>query len=283
VAKEKSFTRAAQTMKIGVPLLSKKIARLEEELGVRLFHRSTRKVSLTDDGLSLLPQVTSTLEDLRGLEMKFERKDKIAGTIRVSAGPVIAVRLLAPTITKFTELHPDIKFDLAISDHFVDMVDGQVDVAVRVDEPASSSLIYKKLAPCRMTLVASPKYLKTCDKPLKKPKDLWNHRLLLSPVLEEIRFADGSFSFLDFDDSKKIKADGALVINALALHGAGIALRGVWDVEPYIKSGELVEVLPNHPIENFGDIYAVIPSRRFLSQRVRTFIDFLTQQTRSWN
>ncbi len=278
VATEGNFTRAAQKMRIGLPLLSKRIARLEEELGVRLFLRSTRKVSLTDEGRGLLPHLSSVLEDLKGLEDRFEKKETLEGTIRLTSLESLTHRLLSPILQEFHELHPKVHFELDLTDQVVGLVENQFDLAIRIDEPTDSTLVYRRLAPNRLVFCASPEYLKRNKAPIRKPEDLRNHVFLDLRVHDWCRFKDSQYKLGDFSQRQWIKCESGVFLTELARRGFGITARSIWDVGDMLKSGELVQLLKNHPLEDYGEVYAVIPSRRYLAHRVRAFIDFLTEK-----
>lgn len=281
VAKEGSFTRAAQRQGLGLPYLSKRIAQLEEDLGVRLFQRSTRKVSLTHEGRGLLTSVQSFLEDAQSLEEKFEPKDTISGTIRLSCVTAFAHRVIAPLIVRFNEIHPDVRFELEITDSLIDLIDNQLDLAIRVQEPAGSDFVFKKLIPNELVLCASPSYLKGAKR-IRKPEDLMSHRMLTLQLYENCRFSGSKLEVGDLMNARAIRCENGLFLTELACQGAGIAIRSIWDVNSLLRSGKLVRVLEHHGIEPFGNMYAIIPHRRLLAQRVRAFICFLEADAKRW-
>jgi len=280
VAKDKNFTRAASRLKISPPQLSKRVAALEDELGVRLLHRTTRQVSLTQDGQGLLPHLEAMLEDLQGLENRFERADRIEGTIRLTCVTALAHRVLAPLIAEFMNLHPDVQFEVDPTDQMIDLIDQQMDLGIRVEEPRGADFVFIKLLENRILLCASPEYLRRHPRPVRSAQDLAHHSFLALKVYEKCRFLKTNLRVGDLRPAQKLRCESGLFLTQMTLDGAGIAVRSDWDVRPLIDKGLLVEVLPKQKIESFGHVYAVIPNRRLLARRVRVFIDFLTERIR---
>ena len=282
VAKESNFKRAAGRLNIGAPLLSKRIAKLEEDLGVRLFQRSTRKVSLTHEGRGMFPHVQSFLEDAQGLEDRFGQTDEVVGTIRMTCVTAFAHRIMAPIIAEFCELHPKVAFEFEATDGFVDLIDAQMDLAIRVQHPTGADFVFKKLLQNNLVLCASPKYLKAARRPIRKPEDLSSHRLLMLKSYEGCRFKGAAVALGELQGAQKVHCESGLFLTELACRDAGVAVRSLWDVLGLLKSGKLVQVLEKYPLDPFGDMYLVIPTRRLLAHRVRTFVDFLTAKTQHW-
>lgn len=278
VAQDQSFVVAAKKLNIGPPLLTKKIQALEAELGVRLFQRTTRKVSLTQDGLAILPRVKAFLEDGRNIENQFESKAELSGLIRISSITAFTHRVLADLILKFRKLHPQVNFEVDPNDRYVDLIDSQFDLAIRVDEPKGADFIYKRLIDNHLVVCASPKYIKENRVALHHPNDLKKYAMLTLDVYKDCRFIKTQIPIGYFFESKQISSESGLLLTDLALKGAGITIRSYWDVKPFIDQGKLVRLLSNHPIEHFGTIYAVMTGNRLLARRVRVFMDFLEQE-----
>ncbi len=283
VANHGSFSKAAKALRIGVPQLSKRIARLEEQLGTRLFARTTRVVALTDEGKALLPRISALLDDLTSIETSFESTQELSGTVRVTCVSSVARGLLIPVLTRFTKKNPHVRIELDLSDGLVNLVESGFDVAIRIhDEPEDSTLVYRKLLPNRLVLCASPKYLGRTAHPPKRPSDLRDHPLLMFSALEESRFKNGSYRLVDLAEKKPILCNSGWFLTELAVNGAGILVRSLTDVHDHLKKGTLVQVLENYPVEAFGDVYAVTSSRRYLAPRVRAFLDFLSECAVEW-
>lgn len=282
VAKHGNFTRAAQMLRVPLPQLSKRVSKLEGQLGVRLFQRSTRVVTLTDEGKALMPKVASILEELSSLETLFENSEKITGTIRITSVPFIAHRLLIPVIEEFNKQNPEVEIHLDLSEKLENILESNFDVAIRIQEPKDSDLVYRKLLPNDLVFCASPKYLKKKPAP-KNPTDLQNHDLLALSIHRNCRFKNEGLKLGDFYNSRSITCENGWYLTELALRDFGVLARSIWDVQDYLKSGQLVQVLKKYPLETFGHIYAVIPSRRFLAPRVRIFLDFLLKYASKWH
>jgi DNA-binding transcriptional LysR family regulator len=278
VSQSNQFSKAAEKLKIGAPLLTKKIQILEQELGVRLFQRTTRRVSLTQEGIELLPKVKAILEDLANTESQFENLKELEGTIRISCITAFTHRVLTPILVEFQNKYPKVKFEIDPNDNYVDLVDSVIDIAIRVDQPRGANFIYKKLTENKLVAVASPEYLKKSSKKIKHPKDLKSHKVLSLSVYENCIFKKTNVRIADIKGEASIVTNSGLYLTELALQGAGIAIRSIWDVEPYLKNKKLLQVLPEFELENFGTVYAVMTGNRLLAKRVRVFMDFLEQQ-----
>lgn len=283
VAKHGNFSKAARVMEIPVPQLSKRVAKLEDRLGVRLFQRSTRVVNLTNEGRALLPRIEAILEDLNGIENSFETQKQLSGKIRITCVPFIAHRFLIPTMESFKKAFPDIHIDLDLSENLINLIEANIDLAIRIhDDPEGSDLVYRRLAPNNLVFCASPAYLKKA-KPITKPRDLHHHSLLMLSVHENCQFQKSHHGKLgDFKKSKWLTCDNGAFITDLALNDFGILVRSIVDVRAHFQKARLVQVLENYPLETFGNVYAVIPNRRFLAPRVRTFLDFLVKESSKW-
>ena len=281
VAKAGSFSGAAQGLKIPVAQVSKRVAKLESHLNVRLFQRTTRVVSLTDEGRLLLPRVQSVLEDLTAAEALFECQQTLTGTLRLTCVPFIAHRLLLPVLEEFMQLHPKLRLELELSETFLDLVASGLDMAIRIETPKDSGLVYRKLIPNDLIFCAAPSYLKKSPPP-KSPKDLLQHNLLTLGIHRRVRFRDEPLKLDAFEACKRVTCENGAFLTDMALHGQGVLVRSVWDVQPHLKSGALVQVLKKYPLETFGHVHAVVPSKRYLSPRVRTFLDFLVAKSAEW-
>lgn len=282
VAKHGSFSAAARFLKVPTPQISKRIARLESQLGIRLFQRTTRVVSLTDEGKSLLPKIESILEDLHEAENLFESRKKISGSVKVTCVPFIAHRLLLPVLGDFFEKNPHIHVVLELSESFRNLVQEGYDMAIRIETPKDSDLIYRRLAPNDLIFCASPAYLERNSKELQSPIDLMNHDLLSLSIHNRARFIAKDYTLGDFSSSKKITCEDGVFLTDMALKGMGVLVRSILDVQDHLEKGHLVEVLEDYRLETFGYLHAVIPSKRFLAPRVRSFLDFVLQQSQHW-
>lgn len=282
VAKYGGFAAAARKMKISIPQLSKRIAKLEEQLGLRLFRRSTRSVLLTNEGEVILPKIALALENLGSIESTFESNAKLSGTIKITSVPFVAHRLLIPIFQKFMDLNPGISFDLDLSERLVNLTEDNIDIAIRIHAtPTESGLIYRKLVPNKLILCASPLYLAR-HKPIKKLEDLKAHCFLMLNIHKQCLFEKKRICLADLEPKRVFYSDQGWFLTQLALQHCGVLVRSVWDVKSYLISGELVPILTNSPLKDFGQIYAVISNRKFLAPKVRAFLDFMVQESQQW-
>lgn len=282
IAIDGSFSAAAKKLNLNPPQLSKKITKLESELGVRLFYRSTRRLSLTEEARSILPHIKTLLEDYSSIEDTFQNSKEVEGTIRLTCSIGLANRMLAPILNDFCSLYPKVRFELDVTDTILDMIESQIDIAIRIQNPVESEMVYRKLCPNDLIFCASPNYLKKCKFPVKKLQDLHKHPLLMFQNYERCKIDGTSFSLADFKSSKKISLNSGTLMTELAKYNGGIAVRSLWDVEHYLKNKDLVQILPEFKIINPIDIYAVIPSRRLLAKRVQAFLYFLQEKAKQW-
>jgi LysR family transcriptional activator of dmlA len=281
VATKQSFTQAARILRVNAPALSKKIARLEEQLKTRLFHRTTRRISTTQEGQLLLPQIEAMLEGLRHIESQFEPVEELSGLIRVACLPALAQRHLAATLVRFQKEFPLVRFDLHLSDQILDLVDAQIDVAIRVQEPTGAQFIFRKLIPNRLIFCGAPEYFRANGLP-RRIEDLSRHRLFLLPAYERCRFINRDLSLREVRGTSSISCESGPMMTSLALEGAGIVVRSWWDVAPLIQAGRLQQVLSSAQLEPLADVYAVTTQRRLLPTRIKKFIEFLQADSKKW-
>ena len=279
VAELKSFSAAADALNLSRTLVSERVKDLEEALGVRLLQRTTRRVSLTEPGAAFLERVRLGLAALD--EAAAEASSLSAeprGTLRVNAPMSFGSHHVAPVTGKFMLQHPAVRIELALTDRLVDLIEDNVDVAIRIGELSDSSLIAKKLATCRMMLCAAPSYLKRHGTP-KHPRELDEHtRLFYTYWLQsdEWRFARRGEEIVVRAGDAALRCNNGDAIAQAATQGAGIALQPNFIAGPLIKQGRLVELMPAWRAAEFG-IYAIYPESQFVPAKSRAFIDFLAK------
>ena len=279
VAENRGFAAAARCLGVSKSAVSKRIALLEERLGVRLFHRSTRKVSLTEAGEHYLAHAVRALGAAREAEdavLALQGAPK--GRLRINA-PMSFGRLhVAPLIPEFLETHPGIEIDMVMDDRVVDLVAEGFDVAIRGGTLDDSSLIARKIAPLHNVLLAAPSYISRHGQP-DVPDDLLNHNCLHYAYSQDAR----EWVLLSKDDEIRIRTSGTYRVNngealkEAILRGTGIARLQTFVAGPDIAAGRLVQILPNHRMPA-QTLYAVFPERRHLPVKVRAFVDFLVER-----
>ena len=267
------MSAAAREMGLSPAVISKRIKRLEDRLGTRLLQRTTRQLSLTEAGQGYYERVVAILASIDEAEAFVTRRSSLArGTLRVSAPTSFGRLHIAPHLRSFLAANPDLVVHLELSDSFVDIVGEGYDLAIRIGELDDSSFVARRLAPNHRLLVAAPSYLAERGAPASLGA-LAGHALL--------SHNSDTWRLEGPDGSQVVRLHGPLktnsseVIREATLAGIGIALRSTWDVGPELKDGRLKVVLPEWRASRRVGVHAVYPTRRFLPQKVRVFIDWL--------
>lgn len=279
VVEQGSFVRAAERMDMSASAVSRHVAELETHLAARLLNRTTRRISLTESGQAYFERSLQLLADLEETEAVVSSGNVTPrGTIRLTCSTSFGVPHLAPAIGAFQLRYPDVRFDISASSQFVDLVEEGLDLAIRIGDLGNPNLIARKIGTMRLVACAAPEYLKRCGTP-RHPDDLAKHNCFTyeyAPVKNQWRFLDRKQQEIKVTIAGSVHANNGEILAAIAMAGTGIALEPDFIVEPLIVSGKLVEILKNFqsPPTN---IYAVYPSRRHLSAKVRTFVDFFAQ------
>lgn len=275
-----SFTRAADALEISKAAASKYVNRLEQRLGARLLHRTTRRLALTEAGQALYGRGAAALAELGEAENDVAQlTGKPRGMLRVTAPTYFGATTLAPQLRHFRARHPEVTLDLDLSDRLVDLVKERFDVAVRISTMHDSSLVATRLAPCPTALVASPAYLRRRGTPAT-PADLANHDGLGYSILRapnEWRFRAPKGRWVAVTIQSPIRCNNDFALKQFALDGLGLAYFPRFFVEDEIANGRLVQVLPDYPGPELA-ISAMYETRRHLLPKVRAFLDFLGER-----
>lgn len=277
VVEHGSFARAAQRLSLSTSAISRHVAELEAHLGARLLNRTTRTLSLTESGQAFLERAVQLLADLEEAESAVSSSVHVPrGTIRLTASITFGERYLAPAIADFLARHDQVRFDVELSDRLVDIVDEGFDLAVRIGAPGSQALIARRIGSTQLVCCASPAYLARHGTPAT-PADLATHRCLTYaylPVRHAWRFTEPDGNAHVVKIGGPVHANNGRFLAALSAAGVGIALEPDFIAGEDIRAGRLVQLLTRFtPPE--APIYAVYPSRRHLSGKVRAFVDFL--------
>ncbi|UYL07520.1 LysR family transcriptional regulator [Bdellovibrio sp. SKB1291214] len=277
VADAQGFTQAARKMDIPVSILSKRVARLEDDLGVRLFQRSTRAVSLTEEGKTLIPQARRLLGDIREMEEQFSEGDELKGPIRMTMPWGLTQGPVAKILTDFRKENPGVEVDVHFSDTYERLVESGFDLAIRFSTLEDSSMIARRLGPNYLKMVATAAYLKQNGIP-KTVKDLKEHPLLMIGVHRHRKFMKSGLSLNEIANASSVISNNGLFLTDIAKAGGGIAIRSHWDIAEAIRRKDLVEVVINDRLESGNDAYIVTPSNRYMSKRVRALMDTLVKE-----
>lgn len=276
VADMGGFTAAAERLNVAPAKVSLEIARLEAQLGIALFSRTTRKVVLTEAGESLHQQAKPLLMQLQAaVDGLNATPEELSGILRVAAPVDHATQMLAPALARFAVLHPKLQIDLRTSDRVADLVAEGIDVALRMGWLRDSSQRAVKLGEFAQYLVASPEYLRRAGMP-QTPLDLASHdwvALTLLPTPLTWTFTSDQGAEQTVHLKARVKADSASSLRALVLHGAGITVLDQFSSEPELAAGRLVRLLSDWQAPS-GGLYAVYPPGRHVSPKARAFVHF---------
>lgn len=272
-----NLSAAAQQLGVTPPTVSKRLAALERRLGVRLLHRTTRRVSLSAEGEAYLTEGSRLLGELQVLEQTVAgSRATPRGLLRVHGTLGFGRRHLAPALSAFARQHSEVEVQLQLSDRPVNLVEQGIDVAVELGSLPDARLTARRLAPNRRLLCATPRYLRAAGEPAR-PNELASHQCI---VLRESDETFGTWHLRSGSKQETVKVRGRLATNdgdtALqwALDGHGILLRSVWDAALYLRSGRLRQVLADWQLPD-ADVSVVYPTKQNLSARTRAVVDFL--------
>ena len=276
-----SFVRAADVLDTSKAAVSRHVAELEQRLGVRLLNRTTRKLSLTDDGQTFYHRCTEIIAAINDAECELSsRSAEASGLLRISVPVTFGILHLAPLWGVFLSQHPKVTLDVSLSDRTIDLVEDGFDLAIRISQSPHPSLIGRKLASTRMVLCASPEYLQQRGMPAR-PQDLADHDVISYTYWssrDEWKF-DGPDGPVTVKTNPRIHANSGDTCRAAALQDQGIILQPSFLIEGDLRSGALKEILPAYKSVELG-IYAIYASRRQLPLKLRHMIDFLADAFR---
>jgi DNA-binding transcriptional LysR family regulator len=270
-----SFVRAAERLGWSTSSLSRLIAELEEHLGARLLNRTTRRLSLTESGQAFYERSVQLLNDLEEAEALAGQTVAVPqGTIRLTCSYNVATYRLAPAIAAFVARYPQVRFDVTVADRIIDLVEEGFDLAIRIGRIGSDQLVARKLGETILMLCAAPAYVERRGAP-GKPEELAGHDTLTYAYAPNAR----TWHFVGpGGEVEEVRAGGSLHANsgdmlvAAAVAGLGIVFEPDFMVLPELQAGRLVRLLPGYSGRR-AEIWAVYPSRRHLSVKVRLFVD----------
>jgi DNA-binding transcriptional LysR family regulator len=274
-----SFTGASDRLDMSRAMVSKYVINLEEHLGTRLLNRTTRHLSLTESGSAYYESCLQIISDVHEAEQAAGQLTSIPlGNLKITMPFAFGLHRLGPILADYVRLYSKVKLELSCNDRYVDLIDEGFDMAIRIGNLPESRLIARKLGVASSIICASPAYLKQYGTP-KKLEDLNNHSCLGYTYINngnEWRFKNGEIEKV-IHITGAIKANNGDMLRLTALNGAGLILQPLFIVEDDLKAGHLVQVLSQYSSSDFG-IYAVYPSKKHLSAKVRTFVDFLVDR-----
>lgn len=275
-----SISAAARSLDLSVAVASQRLKRLERELGVRLLHRTTRQLHATAEGQALAERGRGLIEELEALTADLRRAgSEPAGLLRVTTSAAFGRMYLSPLLAEFQRRYPAVRLSVNLTDQNLDLIAAGMDLAIRIGPLDDSSLVARKLADNRRVLAAAPEYLRRHGAP-RTPQDLIGHECLVlvggQGRMEDWRLLDADGVATTVRVNGRIESNFGEVLRDAAAAGLGIAHFSVWHVHEDLRSGRLVQVLPDYRLPDTA-ISAVMPQRRFVPLRVRAFIDFVAE------
>jgi DNA-binding transcriptional LysR family regulator len=276
-----SLSAAARALGISQTMATKHLAAIEDRLGVKLLHRTTRRMTLTEAGRHYLDAAERIIAEWEEAEAAASAdRLEARGTLRVNVPVSFGIREIAPLLREFARSHPLVTVDLGLNDRVVDLIEEGWDMAVRIGRLTDSTMVVRKLAPCRTALCAAPSYLAEKGTP-RRVSDLKDHNCLgytLSRTLGSDRWSFGVDGAVTVAVSGNLQANNGDVLVAAAVAGQGLIYQPTFLVSSEIRAGRLVSVALDHPAIEVPGVFALYPADRRPPAKVRAFIDFLSQR-----
>jgi DNA-binding transcriptional LysR family regulator len=276
-----NLSAAARALKMSPTMATKHIAAQEARLGVRLLHRTTRRVTLTEAGRTYFDAAERIVGEVQEAEETTSADHvTVRGMLRVNAPVSFGIREIAPLMAEFSKLHPSLIVDLGLNDRMVDLVDEGWDMAVRIGRIASSTMVLRKLAPCRMILCASPDYIRRHGRPTKVA-DLADHECLGYTLSRDVGPEIWSFTesgAVSVHIHGHLRASNGDALLEAAIAGQGLTYQPTFILGKAILAGQLVAIELEHPPLVLGGIFAVHPPNDRLPAKVRVFTEFLAER-----
>lgn len=280
LVKQGSLSAVARELGVTPPVVSTRLAKLEQRLGVRLLNRTTRRMSVTHEGEVYYAEAVRLLGEIEELESSVAKSRAVPkGLLRVNATIGFGRQYIGPAIGAFVRQFPEVDVQLQVTDRPLNLSDEAFDVGIRIGMLPDARFYARKIASNARLLCASPVYLQNHPAPAA-PRDLQRHQCI---VLRENDAAYGTWHLQQGKKEETVKVRGSLSTNhgevalGWGLDGHGILMRSEWDIAPYLRSGRLVPVLPDWHLAP-ADIFAVYPERLNMSAKVTAFIDFMRQR-----
>ncbi|MEM1424939.1 MAG: LysR family transcriptional regulator [Cyanobacteria bacterium P01_H01_bin.130] len=283
VMNQGNFAAVARARNIDPSSVSRAIAGLESELGIRLFQRTTRRLSPTEAGVLYFERIEPLLEEMqRAIDVTTEMSEQPKGTLRVTASVSFGHHCIVPLLPKFTARYPDLTIDLRLTDAVVDLLAERIDVAVRLGILSDSTLMAQRLIPTYYVVCASPSYLQKIGS-LQDPQEISRHNCLLFPLAgfrSRWIFRNQMGTRQEVPVSGNTVLSSAIALRQCAIAGMGLVLLPHWLVREELQTGQLINVFPNHEVtatEFHTAAWLVYPSRTYVPRKVWAFMDFLKE------
>ncbi len=268
-----SFSAVARELGTSQPRVSKQIAALEAQLGVRLLRRSTRKLSMTEEGERLYVEARRIVQEVNEVESQLKGAGEPQGTLRIACPPVFARLKLLPLAAAFMHQYPELTLEFSVHDRFVDLVEDGIDVAIRTGELSDTGLHAKRIGTARRICVASPRYLKEHGTP-KTPAELRSHHCILYTLLAT--GATWPFEGMPVKVAGRVRGNSPEVVTTMAVNGLGIAMAPDFLFADALATGELRQILKTSSVPGLP-IHALYLARRYVPMRIRLFVEYAAQ------
>lgn len=276
-----SLSAAARALSMSQTMATKHVGAIEERLGVKLLHRTTRRLTLTEAGRRYLESAERILAEVEEAEAATSAdRLEVRGVLRINAPVSFGFREVAPLLAEFTRLHPSVTIDLGLNDRFVDLIEEGWDVAVRIGRLRDSTMIARRLAPCRLVVCGSPAYFAERGMP-RTVADLASHNCLGYTLSKALGPDEWSF---ETDGRVKVAIKGNLRVNngdalvAAAVGGQGLIYEPTFVVGDELRAGRLIALILDHPPLELPGVFAIYPANRHPPAKVRAFVDFLAHR-----
>jgi DNA-binding transcriptional LysR family regulator len=277
VAALNNISLAGKELGLSPAVSSAHMSKLEEDLGVRLLHRTTRRVSLTEEGEAFLPHAMDLLQSVETARASVGAGSiQPQGKLRVAASASFGRMHLIPALGDFMQRYPELRIDMHLSDSVTDMVEGGFDIAIRDAAMKDSSLVARKLAAVQRIVCASPAYLDRYGEP-RNPGELLNHRCISFLGIDTWGFKTPN-GVKNIKTNATFRTDNGEAARDACVNGLGITFSSTWCCYQQIQRGELVQILNDYPFVSNTAIWALYPSSRLLAPKVRAFIDFFADR-----
>ncbi len=276
-----SFSAAARALRISQTMVTKHISAIETRLGVKILHRTTRSLTLTEVGRSFLAASERILAEIEEAEASAgAQRLHVQGTLRLNVPVSFGVREIAPLLPAFARAYPSVKVELGLNDRMVDLIEEGWDMAVRIGDLTGSRMIVRKIAPCSTVLCAAPAYLAEKGAP-RTVDELVHHNCLGYTLSQEFgadRWSFGTKADVSVPIAGNLRASNGEALVAAAVNGQGLAYGPAFLVNAELRAGRLVPIELDHPTHPMRGVFAAYPHDRNPAAKVRAMIDFLVQQ-----
>lgn len=273
----RSLTVAAKKMGMSKAAMAKRLSILEAEMGYSLFRRSTRKIVPTPEAERIYLEAQRLIDHVQEFEAAFGKDDAMKGLIRVTCSITMAQDFVAAILAKFQQKYPEITIELLATDSALDMIENNIDLAIRMNPAEQSNQMGRRVGQHKMVLVASPDYLKK-HKKIKTLDDLKNHSVQFINIHGELQFKSVKTKLKNFFPTRTFMTNDPGVLTKLSLAGMFISIRPWWNVKDHIENKKLEVVLKNEQLNVLGDVWVLSSVGKRQTHRVRILFDEMVEE-----